>query len=59
MCKKNQKTTDHMLFHCAVAGSMWVMFFCLFGVQQVLPRCAVNIFAYWKGQFGQHQNIKI
>lgn len=34
MCKKNRKTTDYLLFHCAVAGSMSVMVFCLFGVQQ-------------------------
>jgi hypothetical protein len=32
MCKKGRKSIDHLLLHCEGARDLWVLVFCLFGM---------------------------
>jgi hypothetical protein len=36
MCKKHEKSVDHLIFHCDVAQIVWSSFYCLFGVEYVM-----------------------
>jgi hypothetical protein len=51
MCKKNGEPVDHILLHCEVTSVLWSMF-SLFGLAWVMPRQVVDLFDYWRGQFG-------
>ena len=33
MCKRCEKSVDHLLLHCSIAWELWSLVFCLFGIQ--------------------------
>jgi hypothetical protein len=41
MCKRNEKSVDHLLIHCDVACAIWITFFTffIFGLTWVMPKC--------------------
>jgi hypothetical protein len=43
MCKRNQKTINHLLLHCEVARELWVSMFHHFNVEWVVPRRVVEL----------------
>ena len=47
VCKKNAKTTDHLLLHCDSASELWNLVFSIFGVQWVMPGSVRELFACW------------
>ncbi|GFS36279.1 hypothetical protein Acr_00g0045080 [Actinidia rufa] len=47
MCKRNAKTTDHLLIHCVAANELWNLVLSIFGIQWVMPRSVRDLFACW------------
>jgi hypothetical protein len=43
MCKKNEKSIDHLLLHCDVSRAVWSFFYSLFGVEWVMPRRVLDL----------------
>jgi hypothetical protein len=50
MYKRSGETIDHFLLHCGGPRELWVLIFCLFGVEWVMPRRAIELLASWRGQ---------
>lgn len=43
-CKQDGDSVVHQLLHCLVAREPWLLAFCLFGVQWVMPkRCSGSV----------------
>ena len=57
MCKRCQKSVDHLLFHCPIVYKLWKMEFHLFGLQWVTSKRVIDLFAAWQGSFWRHRNI--
>jgi hypothetical protein len=47
MRKNNGESVDHLLLHCD-ASALWDSIFSLFGLDRVLPKPVVNLFACWR-----------
>jgi hypothetical protein len=47
MCKKEEKTVDHLLLHCESAQFLWNAFFSRFGLAWVMPRRVVDLLHCW------------
>jgi hypothetical protein len=47
MCKNNEESADHLLFHFEVACAIWNVFFKRFGLSWVMPRRVIDLFAWW------------
>ena len=47
MCKKDGESVDHLLLHCPIAYELWTMVFCLFGIEWIMPKRVINMFAAW------------
>jgi hypothetical protein len=45
MYKKSGESVDHLLLYCAVACALWDSIFNLFGLDRVIPRQVVDLFA--------------
>lgn len=56
MCKRSGESIDHLLLHCPIAYEMWTMVCCLFGLQWVMPKMAIDMFSAWQGTLGRHHN---
>jgi hypothetical protein len=54
MCKKSEKTPDHLLLHCDATRELWIMVFQFFGVEWVMPRWVVDLLASWKRRVGRN-----
>jgi hypothetical protein len=53
MCKKEEKTVDHLLLHCESAQFLWNAFFSRFGLAWVMPRRVVDLLhCWWSGGGG-------
>jgi hypothetical protein len=57
-CKKTGESIDYLLLHCELAIDLWVLVFCLFGIDWVMPKWVVELLASWRGQFGCHHNLE-
>ena len=47
MCKRDGESMDHLLLHCPIAYELWTMVFCLFGIEWIMPKRVINMFAAW------------
>ncbi|XP_019233213.1 PREDICTED: DNA topoisomerase 3-alpha-like [Nicotiana attenuata] len=47
MCKESSENVSHMLLHCPVATDLWNMFFCLFGLNWVMPSYIREAYTSW------------
>jgi hypothetical protein len=47
MCKRHEKTVDHLLLHCEVASALWHAIFSHFGMAWVMPRWVLDLLACW------------
>jgi hypothetical protein len=47
MCKRCEKTMDHLLLHCEVTYALWSAFFGRFGLTWVMPRQVSDLLACW------------
>jgi hypothetical protein len=47
MCKRDEETIDHLLFHCECAQGLWNAFFNRFGLAWSMPSGVVNILQCW------------
>lgn len=54
MYKRGGKTIDHLVIYCEVVRELWVLIFCLFSIEWVMPRRVVELLASWRGQLGSH-----
>jgi hypothetical protein len=52
LCKKNRETVDHLLLHCKRTSALWNSIFGLYGLAWVMSRRVRDLFACWRGQFG-------
>jgi hypothetical protein len=52
MCKKNEKSMDHLLLHCEVTRDLWNYILKLFGVKWVMPRRVIDLMSSWGGMVG-------
>lgn len=57
MCKKSGEAIDHRLFHYDVANALWVSIFSFFGLDWVMPRRVIVLFACWRCQFGSLHSL--
>ena len=47
MCKRCGEFADHLLLHCPIAYELWTIVFYLFGLQWVMPKGVIDLFAVW------------
>jgi hypothetical protein len=47
LCKRDEKSVDHLLLPCDVASVMWNNIFIRFGMSWVISRRVTNLFACW------------
>ena len=47
MCKTRGESANHLLLHCPIAYELWTMVFYLFGLQWVMPKGVIDLFAVW------------
>ena len=47
MCKEEEETSDHILFHCPKARILWQLIFALFGVQWVMHSSVRGLLLSW------------
>lgn len=43
LCKKTEKSMDHLLLDCDVASALWTTIFSHFGMSWVMPRQVINL----------------
>ena len=59
MCTVEGESVDRLLLHCSYDKELWDIVFVMFGVQWVMPRRVVDLFACWQGRFGRLPNAVI
>jgi hypothetical protein len=59
MCKKHEKSVDHLLLHCDVARAVWSYFYSLFGVEWVMPSSVLDLLSAWGTLLGHDSAIRI
>jgi hypothetical protein len=47
MCKRHEKSVDHLLLHCETACALWNTIFSRFELSWVMPSRAIDLFACW------------
>jgi hypothetical protein len=47
MCKKIEKTVDHIFLHCDVASILLNSLFSRFGMSSVMPRQVIDLLTLW------------
>ena len=47
MCKKDEESIDHLLFHCECTQFLWNAFFNRFGLAWVMPHGVVDLLHCW------------
>jgi hypothetical protein len=47
MCKRDEESIDHLLFHCECAQFLWNAFFSRFGLVWAMPCGVVNLLQCW------------
>jgi len=47
MCKKTEKSVDHLLLHCDVASALWSSLFSRFKMSWVMPRRVIDLLTCW------------
>jgi hypothetical protein len=58
MCKKSEKTIDHLLLHCEVARVLWVSIYHLFCLEWAMPQRVVELLASWRNKFESCLNLE-
>lgn len=49
---------DHLLLQCSLAREFWLLVFSSIGIDWVMSKLEVNMFASWTGKFGRHSRSK-
>jgi hypothetical protein len=53
MCRKTEKSMDHLLLHCDVASALCNSLFSSFKLSWIIPRWVIDLLACWCLQVGQ------
>ena len=48
LCKKNEKSVDHILIHCGKTRELWTLLLSSFGLVWVFPALVRNLLLEWK-----------
>jgi hypothetical protein len=46
MCKRNEKSVNHLLLHCDVASAIGSVFFSRFRMSLAMPKCVIDLYDY-------------
>ena len=59
LCRIEEKSIHHLLFHCVKTRILWELLFALFGVSWVLPSLVRETLLGWHGSFVGKKNRKV
>jgi hypothetical protein len=59
MWKKSGEFVDHLLLYYEIASALWNSTFGLFGLDWVMPRRVVDLFACWTVEFGSIHSVAV
>lgn len=59
MWKKSGEFVDHLLLYYEIASALWNSTFSLFGLDWVMPRRVVDLFACWTAEFGSIHSVAV
>ena len=56
MCRCDEKSMNHLLFHCKFAYALWSEVFLIFGIQWVMPKIVASLLFGWWNWPGKHSS---
>ena len=56
MCRCDEETMDHLLFHCKFVYALWSEVFLIFGIQWVMTKTVASLLLSWWNWLGKHSS---